>query len=98
MLKLVWARLRHSDARMADLAFSDLPARLARTLVSRAKPPPSGGPPRLNDTQGALAALAGGSRENVNRWLRKWRGEGLIEVTAGRIAILDVEGLLHTIE
>ncbi len=96
VLKLVCARLRRSDARMADLAFSDLATRLARTLVSRAKPPPGGGPPRLSDTQGVLAALAGGSRENVNRWLRKWRKEGLITLAEGRIAILDVEGLLRT--
>ena len=95
VLKLVCARLRRSDERMADLAFSDLPGRLAKTLVSRAKPAPGGGPPRVSDTQGALAALAGGSRENVNRWLRKWQKEGLIAIAEGRISILDTEGLMR---
>ena len=47
----------------------------------------------MSDTQGALAALAGGSRENVNRWLRKWQKEGLIAIAEGRISILDTEGL-----
>jgi CRP/FNR family transcriptional regulator, cyclic AMP receptor protein len=96
VLRLVCARLRRSDERMADLAFSDLPGRLAKLLLSRARPPPSGGPPRVSDTQGALAALAGGSRENVNRWLRKWQKEGLIAITEGRISLLDPDGLART--
>lgn len=95
VLKLVCARLRRSDERMADLAFSDLPGRLAKILIARARPAPGGGPPRVSDTQGALAALAGGSRENVNRWLRKWQKEGLVAIAEGRISILDAEGLLR---
>ena len=62
VLKLVCARLRRSDDRMADLAFSDLPGRLAKTLIARAKPAPKGGTLRVSDTQGELATLAGGSR------------------------------------
>ena len=37
VLKLVCARLRRSDERMADLAFFDLPQRLAKALIARAK-------------------------------------------------------------
>ncbi len=95
VLKLICARLRRSDARMADLAFSDLPGRLARTLIARAKPAPGGGLLRLSDSQSALATLAGGSRENVNRWLRKWHKEGLIAIADGRISVLDPQGLLR---
>ena len=97
VLKLVCARLRRSDERMADLAFSDLPGRLAKLLLARARPTPGGGPLRVSDTQGALAALVGGSRENVNRWLRKWQKEGLIDVVDGRIKLLDPEGIKRTV-
>jgi CRP/FNR family transcriptional regulator, cyclic AMP receptor protein len=97
VLKLVCARLRRSDERMADLAFFDLPRRLAKTLLARAQVAPGDGPRRVTDTQGALAALVGGSRENVNRYLRKWQQEGLITIAEGRINILDPDGLVRTL-
>ena len=97
VLKLVCARLRRSDERMADLAFFDLPQRLAKALIARAKSAPGGGPPRLADTQSALAALVGGSRENVNRYLRKWQQEGIVAIAEGRISLLDPERLARTV-
>jgi CRP/FNR family cyclic AMP-dependent transcriptional regulator len=78
VLRVVCGRLRSADAHIADLAFSDLPGRLAKTLIARAQPGPRGAPPRVSDTQGALAAMVGGSREAVNRCLKKWEGEGMI--------------------
>jgi CRP-like cAMP-binding protein len=93
VIKLVCSRLRRSDQRMADLAFSDLPARLAKVLLARARPAPGSGAPQVSDTQSALAALAGGSRENVNRYLRKWQRDGLLAMADRRITLLDPEGL-----
>jgi CRP-like cAMP-binding protein len=93
VLGLVCSRLRRSDARMADLAFLDLPSRLAKALIARAVPAPSGGRPRVSDSQKALAALIGGSRENVNRHLRRWEKEGLFAIGEGRITLVDPEGL-----
>ena len=40
VLKVVCDRLRRADAYIADLAFSDLPGRLAKTLIARAQPRP----------------------------------------------------------
>ena len=40
VLKMVCERLRRADAHIADLAFSDLPGRLAKTLIARARPAP----------------------------------------------------------
>ena len=91
VLKLICTRLRRADERMADLAFFDLPGRLAKVLISRAKPAPGGGPERVSDSQSALAALVGGSRETVNRCLRKWEKEGLIAMEGGRISLIDPE-------
>jgi len=47
----------------------------------------------VSDTQGALAALVGGSRETVNRTLRKWERAGLIVIADGLITLADAEGL-----
>jgi CRP/FNR family cyclic AMP-dependent transcriptional regulator len=93
VLRLICSRVRRSDARMADLAFLDLPGRLAKALFARAVPAPGGGPPRIIDSQKALAALVGGSRENVNRHLRRWEKQGLIAIDDGRITLVDPEGL-----
>jgi CRP-like cAMP-binding protein len=93
LLKMVCERLRRADQRMADLAFHDLPERLARALLSRATPSPSSGLPRVSDTQSTLATLVGGSREAVNRCLKKWEGEGMIEISEGRITLIDPPAL-----
>lgn len=97
VLKLVCSRLRRSDQRMADLAFFDLHGRLARALLVRARPAPDGGPLRVSDTQGALAALVGGSRENVSSYLSKWQQEGLVTIADGCISLLDPESLARII-
>jgi CRP/FNR family cyclic AMP-dependent transcriptional regulator len=92
VLKLVCARLRRSDERMADLAFFDLSARLAKTLLERAQPG-SNRSAHVDDSQSALAAMVGGSRENVNRCLRKWAKVGFVATGGGRIRLLDKKGL-----
>jgi CRP-like cAMP-binding protein len=91
VLRVVCARLRQADAHIADLAFSDLPGRLAKMLIARARSDAGG--TWVGDTQGALAAMVGGSREAVNRCLRKWQKQGLLAVSAGRIDLTDPEGL-----
>jgi CRP/FNR family transcriptional regulator, cyclic AMP receptor protein len=97
LLKLICSRLRRADERVADLAFFDLPGRLAKELLARARPAPGGGPPRVSDTQNILAALVGGSRETVNRCLRNWEKGGLIAIADGRISLLDPLGLARVI-
>jgi CRP/FNR family cyclic AMP-dependent transcriptional regulator len=97
VLKLVCARLRRTDEDLADLAFFDLPGRLAKALLARAKPAPGGGPLRVSETQGALAALIGGSRETVNRCLRRWQREGLVEISDGRIVLTNPDALARTL-
>jgi CRP-like cAMP-binding protein len=93
VLQVVCARLRSADAHIAELAFSDLPVRLAKALVARAQPSGDGGPAYVGDTQGTLAAMVGGSRESVNRCLRKWQKAGLITIAEGRIYLSDPERL-----
>jgi CRP-like cAMP-binding protein len=86
LLELLCARLRRSDERMADIAFFDLPARLAKVLVSRASAA-SGGADELPFSQSDLAKTIGASREHVNRCLRDWQRRGIVDVSGGRVSI-----------
>ena len=45
VLRVICGRLRSADAHIADLAFSDLPGRLAKTLIARAQPGPAAAGP-----------------------------------------------------
>jgi CRP/FNR family transcriptional regulator, cyclic AMP receptor protein len=93
VLKLVCGRLRTSDERMAELAFSDLSSRLAKTLLARARALTKTGQLCVDDSQSALAGFVGGSRENVNRYLRRWVKAGFINVAEGRITVLNPDAL-----
>ncbi|MCW5715917.1 MAG: Crp/Fnr family transcriptional regulator [Bauldia sp.] len=84
LLSLLCGRLRRSDERMADIAFSELPTRLAKTLL--AQPGVLGGE-RLSLSQSELAGMVGSARENVNRHLRDWRRRGIVELGKGWVAV-----------
>jgi CRP/FNR family transcriptional regulator, cyclic AMP receptor protein len=97
LLKLLCGRLRRADDHIEELAHLDLQSRLARQLIARARSGPSGDL-RVSDTQGALAALIGCTRETVNRCLRNWEKGGLVTIAAGRVSLLDPAGLARTVK
>jgi CRP/FNR family transcriptional regulator, cyclic AMP receptor protein len=83
MMEILCARIRRSDERMADIAFFDLPARLAKTLLayppqSRSTKEPGTG--KLSLSQRELAEMVGGTRENVNRCMRNWQRRGILQL------------------
>jgi CRP/FNR family transcriptional regulator, cyclic AMP receptor protein len=80
LMEMLCARIRFSDERMADIAFLDLQARLAKTLLHYFGPQRSEDTIKLSLSQSELAAMAGGSRENVNRCLRDWQRRGILEL------------------
>ena len=80
LMEVLCARIRRSDERMADISFLDLPARLAKTLLNYPAPIRSAGIIKLLLSQSELAAMAGGTRENVNRCLRDWQRRGFLEL------------------
>jgi len=101
LIELVCARLRRSDERMMEIAFLQLPPRLARTLLRISTGDSTGGAQpvkRLAQSQSEIADMIGGSRENVNRCLRKWKKAGLIDLADGRIILLDRAGLARIAE
>jgi len=97
LLHVMARRLRRNADIIEDAAFLDVPARLARMLLQLGEehgradggvlvvtPAPS---------QSELAGMVGATRESVNKWLAKFRQDGLIRVDRGQLIILDTAGL-----
>jgi CRP-like cAMP-binding protein len=97
ILQMVCARLRDANERTLDLGFLDVPSRLAKILLARAKKrgnaATGGASLRISDTQGDLAAMIGASREKVNRSLKQMQQQGIVATRDGRIEILDPSAL-----
>jgi CRP-like cAMP-binding protein len=89
--------IRRKDEAFADLAFLDIPGRVARKLLelaaARGGPVGSGTQIMLPLSQRTLAGLVGASRENVNRALSRFASLGLIELGRSRITILKPDEL-----
>jgi CRP/FNR family cyclic AMP-dependent transcriptional regulator len=90
-LDILCERLRSTNARLEDVAFLGLPARLAKVLLNLAAgqgPGKDGGITlRSRVSQQALGQLVGSSRESVNKQLQVWRKAGWLDVEKGRITI-----------
>lgn len=96
LLELLCGRLRRSEERMTEIAFLEVPARLARTLIRAAAEAAERSrvqPVKLSLAQGELARMIGSSRENVNRCLKEWQRHGLIDLKDGWLLVLDPQGL-----
>ena len=90
------ARLRRTTRFAEELAFLDVPSRVAARLLDLADllgTPGEGPQIRLNLTQGELASWVAATRESVNKVLLGLRAEGLVEVQGHQITILDRRGL-----
>lgn len=92
LIELLCKRVRRSDERMMEIAFLDLPSRLARLLLRLTVTPP--GTPdkpltKLSQSQSELASMIGNTRENVNRCLRRWQKADLISLKDGWLILRD---------
>jgi CRP-like cAMP-binding protein len=91
IMQLLCERIRSTDERMSEIAFFDLPARLARALLRY--PAQGHGPAKLSLSQQELAEMVGATRENVNRCLREWQRRGILQLENGWTIILKSEAL-----
>ena len=89
LVKILAQRLRRTDQAFAEVALLELPVRLAKAIL-RAE--------RANNrlSQRELADMVGCSRESVNKCLRNWRHDGIIQISQGSIIILN-RGAFETI-
>jgi CRP/FNR family cyclic AMP-dependent transcriptional regulator len=97
LLRALAQRLRRTNEAMADLVFSDVPGRVAKTLLDLAEKfgTPEDEGVRVNHdlTQEELAQFVGASRETVNKALSEFANRGWIRIEARTVLILDPQRL-----
>jgi CRP-like cAMP-binding protein len=101
LLTIICKRLRHNASFAQDLAFLDIPTRLARALVALVESEGWGwaGTRRDRDarvvelTQNALAAHVGATRESINKWLGYYERRGYISRKRDKVTVLRLDEL-----
>jgi CRP/FNR family transcriptional regulator, cyclic AMP receptor protein len=99
LLMALSQRLRKMDALVEDLRFLDLKARLAKTLHRLAQEygrTMAGGGIRIDFriSQEELGSLVGATRENVNKLIRAWVDEGVLETSQSTVILRRPDRLL----
>lgn len=102
LLEVMCRRLRWTSEQLEDVNFLDLRSRLAKRLIylwdnhrERSEESKHRG---VRIQQHTLAAMIGTSREAVNKQLRSWEDDGMIDVGRGSITVLDrsrLEQIVH---
>jgi CRP/FNR family cyclic AMP-dependent transcriptional regulator len=98
LLEVLARRLRHLSEKMADTTFLEIPGRLSKQLLrlaDRYGRDIGSGAVRieLKLSQQELGDLVCATRESVNKQLRAWVSEKLIEHQDGRLVLLEVDAL-----
>ncbi|HEV2889070.1 MAG TPA: Crp/Fnr family transcriptional regulator [Frankiaceae bacterium] len=98
LLRGLAVRLRQTNEALADLVFTDVPGRIAKTLLGLGErfgsPSGDGGVRVAHDlTQEELAQLVGASRETVNKALSDFAARGWIRLDGRAVVLLDTERL-----
>ncbi len=97
LLAQLAGRLRRANDIVADLVFSDVPGRVAKSLLELSRrfgAPAEGGIRVAHDlTQEELAQLVGASRETVNKALADFSSRGWIRLEQRSVVLLDVDRL-----
>jgi len=97
LLRVLARRLRRTNASLADLIFTDVPGRVAKTLLQLANRfgIQEGSGLRVNHdlTQEEIAQLVGASRETVNKALATFAQRGWIRLEGKSVVIVDTEHL-----
>lgn len=94
LVEVLCQRLRRTDQILAEVALLQLPIRLAKMMVRVLDANlPTGHTSKIQFSQRELASMVGGTRESVNKCLRKWQSSGIVQVSEGSILIIDRPGL-----
>lgn len=95
LLRSLAQRLRRTNDIVGDLVFSDVPGRVAKSLLDLAdrfgKQAPDGTLVAHDLTQEELAQLVGASRETVNKALADFAARGWIRLEPRSVTLLDTE-------
>jgi CRP/FNR family cyclic AMP-dependent transcriptional regulator len=98
LLRALARQIAAHEALVEDLLFLDLKGRVAKRLLGLVSPsldelPPDGAVLPSVVTHADLAALAGGSRENVTRILSEFQRRGLVTREGRRYVLGNMDGL-----
>jgi CRP-like cAMP-binding protein len=96
IINVLCGRLRKADEHLAEVAFLQLPVRLAKALlreISAEGRPKNGVAYQVQLSQRELGNLVGAARESVNKCLRQWQDEGFVSVKGSVITITDPTAL-----
>jgi len=89
LLETLGRHLRGANARITEFAFSDLDARLSKTLLRLT----NGTGSKVGTSPRELATMTGATQQSVNRCLREWHRSGLVRLHEGEIALADLKAL-----
>jgi CRP-like cAMP-binding protein len=92
LVEVLCDRLRKTDRQISELAHLQLPNRLAKTILRLAEQH-SESAAEINLSQRELGNFVGASRESVNKCLRDWQKQGVIQVAGNTIRILKSTAL-----
>jgi len=97
LLNAMAQRLRYTDQLFEDTMFKQLPGRLAKKILSLAdnfgQDTGEGVRISVKLSQNDIGKMSGASRESVNKQMRVWEEEGLVQFDKGYITIRRKEEL-----
>lgn len=97
LLTTLASRLRSADEHFEDIFFRNLPSRLAKKFLGLAQDygheTSTGVQIDLKLSQGEIGKLTGATRESINKQMRAWEVDGLIDCQKGIVTIKDPEAL-----
>jgi CRP/FNR family transcriptional regulator, cyclic AMP receptor protein len=93
LVQVLESRLRATSRNLADALYSSVEQRVCRRLAALAEIYATHGSGVIPITQDDLAAMAGTTRQTLNKVLHQASDDGLIELARGRISVTDRAGL-----
>lgn len=102
LLAVLCEKLRNTSTALEELALFDLPTRLARVLLKLAydygRQGKQGIRIDVKMSQRDLSNLVASSRESVNKQLRVWREDGVVDLEAGYLILRRPDELRTLVE
>jgi len=96
-MEILCERVRWTSGLLEDASLLDLPSRMAKRLLNLAggigEKQKDGVRIGLKLSQTDLGNMLGVTREAVNKQLREWKRDGLVDMQEGQLLILDQKGL-----
>ena len=89
IVEVLCHRLRRTDQVLAEVALMQLPTRLAKMMLRITESGSTGQTAKIRFSQRELASMVGGTRESVNKCLRKWQSGGIVQMSESWISITD---------